>query len=64
MGDRHSGKTITRERSRNTKCSNQGSKSCLEQAIHLLYSLELHFNEFTSDYVVPRTEEVSSNDDI
>ena len=40
------------------------AKGCLEQLIQLLYSLELHCNEITSDDAVPRTEEVSSNGDI
>ena len=40
------------------------AKGCLERLIQLLYSLELHCNEITSDDAVPRTEEVSSNGDI
>ena len=40
------------------------AKGCLEQLIQLLYSLELHCNEITSDDAVPRTEEASSNGDI
>ena len=36
---------------------------CLERPIQLLYPLELHCNEITSDNAVPRTEEVPSNGD-
>ena len=39
-------------------------KGCLEQPVQLLYPLELHSNEITSEDVVPRTEEIPSNHDI
>ena len=39
------------------------AKGCLERLIQLLYSLELHCNEITSDDAVPRTEESPSNND-
>ena len=39
------------------------AKGCLERPIQLLYPLELHCNEITSDNAVPRTEEVPSNGD-
>ena len=39
------------------------AKGCLERPIQLLYPLELHCNEITSDDAVPRTEESPSNDD-
>ena len=39
------------------------AKGCLEQPIQLLYPLELHYNEITSDDAVPRTEESPSNND-
>ena len=40
------------------------AKGCLEQPIQLLYPLELHCNQITSDDAVPKTEEVPSNGDI
>ena len=40
------------------------AKGCLERPVQLMYPLELHCNEITSDDAVPRTEEVSSNGDI
>ena len=40
------------------------AKGCLERPIQLLYPLELHCYEITSDDTVSRTEEVPSNGDI
>ena len=40
------------------------AKGCLEWPIQLLYPLELHCNEITSDGAVPRTRKIPSNGDI
>ena len=39
------------------------AERCLERPVHLLYPLELHCNEITSDCAVPRTEEIPGNGD-
>ena len=64
MEDRHSERTTSRERSRNTKCSNQDSKRVFRVTNPVAVPSRIYCNKITSDGAVPRTEEISSNGDI
>ena len=64
MEDRHSEKNYIEGKIKKYEVFKSRQQKVLRATNTMLYFLELHCNEFTSDYVVPRTEEVSSNGDI